>query len=418
MDSRCAAESRSDCVSFSPRVHSDIRRQFAETRCAARFVLVPTGCGRVPGGGALNVYNWSDYVDPDGARGIHQGTGIKLRYDTFDTNDMLEAKLLAGRSGYDVVAPTGYFLERQIKAGLPAARQVEAAEPRASVAGDLTAARQLRSRQRARRQLHVGHDRHRLQRRARRARCWAATPIDSWDVVFKPEKLGQVQGLRRPHAGFRRRHLAGGAALSRPRSELDHAKPISRRPPTSDEAAAPRCASFIPPNISTRLPRAKSASWSDSRATSSRRRSAPRKQDRHRDRLCDSERGRADVVRQSRDPAGRQERRRGARVHQFPAEPGVAAKNSNFISYANGNLASQKFIDKEVLEDRTVYPDEETMKTPLHAQRAMTPKTHAGDEPALDPDQDGTVRRALTASGGAATAIARGARAPSLRPSR
>jgi putrescine transport system substrate-binding protein len=43
--------------------------------------------------------------------------------------------------------------------------------------------------------------------------------------------------------------------------------------------------------------------------------------------------------------------------------PEVAAKNTNFLSYANGNLASQRFIDKAILEDRTVYPDEATMKS-------------------------------------------------------
>src|ERR687895_2562207 len=64
----------------------------------------------------LNVYNWSDYVDPEVLAEFTKSTGIKMRYDTFDTNEVLEAKLLAGRSGYDVVAPTGYFLQRQIKA--------------------------------------------------------------------------------------------------------------------------------------------------------------------------------------------------------------------------------------------------------------------------------------------------------------
>ena len=45
-------------------------------------------------------------------------TGIKVKYDTFDANETLETKLLAGKSGYDVVVPTAYFLERQIKAGV------------------------------------------------------------------------------------------------------------------------------------------------------------------------------------------------------------------------------------------------------------------------------------------------------------
>jgi len=66
----------------------------------------------------LNVYNWSDYVEPTVIEAFTKETGIKVRYDTFDSNDTLETKLLAGKSGYDVVVPTAYFLERQIKAGV------------------------------------------------------------------------------------------------------------------------------------------------------------------------------------------------------------------------------------------------------------------------------------------------------------
>jgi len=72
---------------------------------------------------------------------------------------------------------------------------------------------------------------------------------------------------------------------------------------------------------------------------------------------------------------------RGARnvaeAHEFInylQKPEVAAKNSNFISYANGNLASQKLIDKAVLEDRTVYPDEATMGR-LYTMKAHDAKT-------------------------------------------
>src|SRR5262252_7003862 len=66
----------------------------------------------------VNVYNWSDYVAPNVVEDFSKETGIKVRYDTFDSNDTLETKLLAGKSGYDVVVPTAYFLERQIKAGV------------------------------------------------------------------------------------------------------------------------------------------------------------------------------------------------------------------------------------------------------------------------------------------------------------
>src|SRR5260370_3663072 len=66
----------------------------------------------------VNVYNWSDYVEPTVLDAFTKETGIRVRYDTFDANDTLETKLLAGKSGYDLVVPTAYFLERQIKAGI------------------------------------------------------------------------------------------------------------------------------------------------------------------------------------------------------------------------------------------------------------------------------------------------------------
>src|SRR6478672_11592380 len=66
----------------------------------------------------VNFYNWSDYIAPSVLEDFNKETGIKVKYDTFDSNDLLETKLLAGRSGYDLVVPTAYFLDRQIKAGV------------------------------------------------------------------------------------------------------------------------------------------------------------------------------------------------------------------------------------------------------------------------------------------------------------
>jgi putrescine transport system substrate-binding protein len=66
----------------------------------------------------VNVYNWSDYIDPKVLESFTQETGIKVVYDTYDTNELLETKLLAGKSGYDVVVPTGPFLQRLIKASV------------------------------------------------------------------------------------------------------------------------------------------------------------------------------------------------------------------------------------------------------------------------------------------------------------
>jgi putrescine transport system substrate-binding protein len=66
----------------------------------------------------VNVYNWSDYIDPGVLKEFEAKTGIKVNYDVFDSNEVLETKLLAGNTGYDVVVPTANFLERQIQAGV------------------------------------------------------------------------------------------------------------------------------------------------------------------------------------------------------------------------------------------------------------------------------------------------------------
>ena len=65
---------------------------------------------------SVNFYNWSNYIAPDVLDDFTRQTGIKVIYDTFDANETLETRLLAGKSGYDVVVPTAYFLQRQIAA--------------------------------------------------------------------------------------------------------------------------------------------------------------------------------------------------------------------------------------------------------------------------------------------------------------
>ena len=66
----------------------------------------------------VNVYNWSDYIDPAMLEAFTKDTGIKVNYDVFDSNEVLQTKLLAGNTGYDVVVPSASFLELQIKAGV------------------------------------------------------------------------------------------------------------------------------------------------------------------------------------------------------------------------------------------------------------------------------------------------------------
>ncbi|PID35751.1 MAG: spermidine/putrescine ABC transporter substrate-binding protein PotF [Rhodobacterales bacterium] len=66
----------------------------------------------------VRVYNWSDYIDEELLAKFEAETGYDLIYDVFDSNEVLETKLLAGGSGYDVVVPTASFMDRQIRAGV------------------------------------------------------------------------------------------------------------------------------------------------------------------------------------------------------------------------------------------------------------------------------------------------------------
>ncbi|NYT81965.1 polyamine ABC transporter substrate-binding protein [Alcaligenaceae bacterium] len=69
-------------------------------------------------GKVVNVYNWAEYTAPDTISGFEKSTGIKARYDVYDSNDTLQAKLLTGKSGYDVVVPSTHYAARQIEGGL------------------------------------------------------------------------------------------------------------------------------------------------------------------------------------------------------------------------------------------------------------------------------------------------------------
>jgi len=80
-------------------------------------VMLLCGCAARAGERVVNVFNWSDYVDPGVLEDFTRETGVKVIYDTYDSNEMLDSRLFAGGAGYDVVAPSATFLQRQIKAG-------------------------------------------------------------------------------------------------------------------------------------------------------------------------------------------------------------------------------------------------------------------------------------------------------------
>src|SRR3982750_781487 len=142
----------------------------------------------------VNFYNWSNYMAPGVLEDFTKQTGIKVVYDTFDANETLETRLLAGKSGYDVVVPTGYFLQRQItakvflkldKAKLPnlanawpvVTKQLAIYDPGnnygATYMGGPTG---------------IGYN----VKMAEKV-LGPGAKIDSWDIVFKPENLAKFK---------------------------------------------------------------------------------------------------------------------------------------------------------------------------------------------------------------------------------
>jgi len=82
------------------------------------LALLTLGLAGSASAAELNIYNWAEYFAPDTIANFEKETGIKVRLDTYDSNEVLQAKLLTGNSGYDLVFPSNDFLARQIQNGV------------------------------------------------------------------------------------------------------------------------------------------------------------------------------------------------------------------------------------------------------------------------------------------------------------
>jgi putrescine transport system substrate-binding protein len=90
----------------------------AQTAAPGQATSLTTAASTIGEEKILNIYNWANYIDPTVIPAFEQEYGIKVNYDVFDSNESLETKLLAGKSGYDLVVPTASFMQRQIQAGV------------------------------------------------------------------------------------------------------------------------------------------------------------------------------------------------------------------------------------------------------------------------------------------------------------
>jgi putrescine transport system substrate-binding protein len=309
----------------------------------------------------VNYYNWSDYQDPTVLDAFTKETGITVRYDTFDSNDTLEAKLFAGQSGYDVVVPSAYFLSRQIKAGIfrqldksklpnlkyvwpEIAKQLAFYDPgneyavnymwgTTGIGYNVEAAKRI-----------LGPD----------------GTIDSWDYIFNPDKIAKFKscGIHLldssddiMSAGLHYLHLDPNTSdpgdLNRVTDLLLTIRPYVRKFHSLEylnalatgeiclvvgfsgdvkqaQKRAAEAKSGV--GIGYSIPKEGAQLWFDNLAIP---KDAPDPEEAH-------------------------------ALIDFLIRPDIAAKNTNYVSYANGDLPND-LIDKSILDDRTVYPDSATM---------------------------------------------------------
>src|SRR6202051_251027 len=314
----------------------------------------------------VNFYNWSNYVAPGVLEDFTRETGIKVVYDTFDANETLETRLLAGKSGYDVVVPTAYFLQRQItakvfqkldKSKLPnlanawpvVTKQLAVYDP-----GNLYGANYMWG------TTGIGYNVKAVQKI-----LGADARIDSWDIVFKPENLAKFKDC-----GIHMLDSADDifpAALSY--LGLD---PNSTRPADLEKAAdlvvkiRPYVRKFHSSEYLSALATGEIClvvGWSGD-IMQARSRAAEAKNDVEIGYTIPKE-GAQMFFDNLAIPADANNVAEAYELINYLYRPEVAAKNSDFLSYANGNLASQKLVDPKILDDKNIYPDEAHIKKVL-----------------------------------------------------
>lgn len=310
----------------------------------------------------INFYNWSNYIAPEVLEDFTRETGIKVVYDTFDANETLETRLLAGKSGYDVVVPTAYFLQRQIKAGV--FQKLDKSKLPNLANGWLVVMERLAvydpGNQYAVNYMWgttgIGYNANVV-----RKLLGPDARVDSWEIIFKPENLAKFS-----NCGV---HMLDSADDIFP-AALGY---LGLDPNSTKQADLEKAADLIA-KIRPYVRKFHSSEYLSALATGE---------------ICLVVGWSGDIM-QARSRAAEAKNgveigyaipKQGAQMFfdnlAIPADaknvpeayelinylyrPEVAAKNSNFLSYANGNLASQKFIEPKILNDSNIYPDEATL---------------------------------------------------------
>jgi putrescine transport system substrate-binding protein len=309
----------------------------------------------------VNVYNWSDYVDPKVLEQFTKETGIKVNYDVFDNNEVLQTKLLAGNTGYDVVVPSASFLEIQIKAGV--FRKLDKSKLPNWHNLDPNILKRL--------QLHDPGNEHAVNH------MWGTdgigynvkkvqaidpkAPVDSWNLILDPKWAAKFKGC-------------GISVLDAPDEVVGVVLAYLGKDPNSEKPEDLKAAEDVLMKVRPYIRMIHSSQYIDSLANGD---------------LCISLGWSGDVLQAKQRaveagqgveiaynvpkegtiiwfdnyaiPADAPHPDNAHAFINFMMKPEVAAANSNFVHYANGNAASVPLLDPAVRDNPGVYPPPEVM---------------------------------------------------------
>jgi len=309
----------------------------------------------------LNIYNWSDYIAEDTIANFEAETGIKVTYDVFDSNEVLEAKLMAGGTGYDIVVPSLSFLARQIKAG--AFQPLD--KSRLSNYGNLDSDLMARIAHSDPDNAHsvpylwgttgIGYNVAKV-----KEALGEDAPVNSWDLVFKPENIAKLKSC-------------GVVMLDTPQEIIPSVLNYLGEDPNSFDEAVIRKAEAVLTAIKPSVRYFHSSQYINDLANGD---------------ICVAIGWSGDVF-QAADRADEAENgqeiafsipKEGAAMWfdmlampkdakhpnnaylfiDYLLKPDVSAAISSYVAYASGNKAALPMVDPEVLENPGVYPDDET----------------------------------------------------------
>jgi putrescine transport system substrate-binding protein len=319
----------------------------------------------------LFIYNWSDYIAEDTIANFEEETGIDVTYDVFDSNEVLEAKLLAGGSGYDIVVPSGSFMENQIKAGvfqkldkskLPGLSNLDpsvlAKTDAHDPGGDFSVNYMYGT-------TGIGYNEDAVEERG--------GDVESWDIIFNPDELAKYEDC-------------GVAMLDAPSEIVEVALNYLGHDPDTENTKANQEALELLNQIRPYIKYFDSSQYIDDLANGE---------------ICLAVGWSGDVFLAADDaaedvsvwysipnegtviwfdmmgiPADAKNIDNAHQFIEYILRPEVVAEITNYVWYSNPNLVAnttEGLIDPEILEDPAIYPTEETLKM-LFADTADSPQ--------------------------------------------